>query len=591
MDVESLEREAVGAIQERVARPDATEANPVVAAAVDDVATDRSFWGRVLDDDTLAPIAGASLVFVGVVAGNRHLRGFESEPTRAGKTDENGTFEIPPGTAASATGLIRAAGHTSALFNIDEQHPTRELALVLKLRRASELEIHAIDVTRGPIADAKVRVWTDGYQLAQPEGAFVYAEDPQFRASTDLEGVAHFAELPASVPLEIELTLPAAAEPIQFDDVVLAPGDKRVVELKLGGSSRIRGVLIDERAEPVPKQQLWLANHPLASNGGSLAERIFFYTSDGDRARSKPVTDEHGRFEISDVPRGCWWIGPAATHHWFEDPDERAVCAIATRVDVDGVSEVELEVRTQRGLFITATVLDPEGKPTAAPVTAQPETGPGGFIPGYHVRGELNSIGPLMPGKYFVYATGVDGACDSEPVLVDAGARDIELHLRAGGTVRGTTIDAATREPLRCKVYISQPDELYRGTDSDGSFEIGGIPVGRCDVIATTADGRCAIERGIVAAVGGEPVELELALQTAARVRVAYSGPAEYGQFMIFDGDTIVAADGVHTNTSAVHTVPAGHVRIRMRMGGKAEQVRELDVSIGEEPTVRFTFE
>jgi hypothetical protein len=269
------------------------------------------------------------------------------------------------------------------------------------------------------------------------------------------------------------------------------------------------------------------------------------------------------------------------------------VCGVATRIEIDGKSDVDLTLHTQRGLFITAKVFDPNGQPTLASIMGRPEGDLGGIMLSNNTVDRECAIGPLMPGRYLVHAFGRGGACDSEEISVEAGARDVELHLRAGGSIHGTTIDAITRAPTSCKVYVTHAESDGYGwlPESSGTFEVNGIPGGLYDLAASTTDGRCGIARNVEVKPGAAATNIEIALQPAARVQISYSGPDNSAHYSIFEGGTKVAFDGIQSHMSKTHGVPAGRIRVEMTMGSSPPQSRELDLAVGEERAVDFKFD
>jgi hypothetical protein len=68
-------------------------------------------------------------------------------------------------------------------------------------------------------------------------------------------------------------------------------------------------------------------------------------------------------------------------------------------------------------------------------------------------------------------------------------------------------------------------------------------------------------------------------------------GPRPYCNFHVFDGDTLVAGDGLQGGTSAVSTVPVGRLRVEVRMGPDAVQEQWVETTPGGSHAATFRFE
>jgi hypothetical protein len=491
-------------------------------------------------------------------------------------------------------------------FSADAAHATPEHALELALARAGQLEIRLHDGSDTALSDAKVRVWTGADALARPEGARLINLDLEWTEPTDWLGSAHFADLPPEVPLAIEVVLANTQEPTRFQDLVLARGESRVCELTLGAGSRITGELLSHDGRALAEREVWLTSS-LEFNWKQRAS-CFFDLRDGAKAFARVTTDDRGHFEIAGVPRGRWWIGPApharertiqttASGVPFsveEDPsdllDLRAPCAVATMFEVDGLRPLDLTLRVQCGLYVTGRVLDPGGEPHSSLVRAH----------GVDVGGPLNAtdfsdgsfvIGPLPLGRFVLWAEGGGDIADSAQVTVEAGARDVELRLRASCKFVGVLTGVDPSEAEYHAFAVNDVGIALCPLHDDGSFELGGMAPGKYDLVAAGLNGWFGAVRGALFESGERDKPVEIPMRPGARVRVHYTGPASESRIKIYDGDGLAAFDVVSAGASTLCTVPAGRLRVELRVDEASLQRRELDVAAGELAEVDFRLE
>src|SRR4030095_17005169 len=171
-----------------------------------------------------------------------------------------------------------------------------------------------------------------------------------------------------------------------------------------------------------------------------------------------------------------------------------ATAPFATLVEIQpGEAEHQIELVVHRGLRITGSLRDPDGKPVnnagIEARTGETWLGTSGGEDGTFV------LGPLLPGTYTLAASPSfhKGLARSEPLQAEAGARELVLRLRPGGTLSGRVVDAGTGEGVGSTIAVSQPGNkteyiYFPRSKADGSFELGGLLPGTYSLAATLPD-------------------------------------------------------------------------------------------------------
>jgi len=546
---------------------------------------DVACFGRVVAEEDDRPLRGAR-----VARDRREGPDFAMLPSDdedAVESDADGLFRIDVASwKPMPVFSVMLDGYGPALLQPDLSHADPAAPMRVALQRSA----HLVARVTGPGAAGSLRVATDGYQLALPSGAYLRADDPTWIAPLD-RGRAELA-LPPRVPLRVELIL-GDAEPRRFDDVTLAPGETREIELALGGGARLTGRLVDQHGAACGDVELWLAAYALAGDpreGG----RAHLYSGDDDRVRATATTGADGRFGFDDVAAGAYWVGPKPPRFpGAAGPESLAHLATAVVIPPDE-TRVEVELVAPRGLWIQGRVLDPFGEPASGESVRARSGELGGFVSARSDRDGAFTLGPLALASYTVASSSTKYA-EADPVTAFAGATDVVLRLREAGGLRGIVVDAATGAPLASQTCVSLGDtpRVLGSTQSDGAFEHRGLEPGVYTIAAATGSGLAGVARGVEVHAGDDgsdaPARVELA--PGARVTVLYVGPSTYANFVVFANDVPVDNDGLHTGTTAEAVVPAGRVRVELRTRAGLEDVRELDLAAGEAGTVEFRFE
>ena len=541
---------------------------------------DHVFFGRVVDAQSRAPLAGASVVLEGE-------RGMAERARQRVSTDSDGVFELRFRSWSDRFVRIDAAGHAWTVVTLDTTHPTRAEALEIALDAAATLEVLVLDGAR-PLADASVTLTTDSYRMQSSSGAqsFYFADDPRWSATSAADGKARVEELPPDVPLELSVSARERST-TQAESISLARGEVRRIEVRLGAGAWIRGRVETSAGAPLAGVEIWRVV-------AGMEQRHLFESYETAVATTR--SDAAGRFEFRDVARGLWWVGvaPAKSGRPVGASSASAGLApIAELVNVQGDGEtIDVVVRADAGLYLRGRVLDPAGAATQAAVMALAVEADLSLFEGTSEDGEF-SLGPLPAGAYRLTAM-VLGAPDSaqtpagapsEELVAEAGASDIVLRLQPGATIP-LRVFGPDGQPAAASVGIGQRGVLYgfrMGGTVEGRYQFSGLAPGTYAVSASSADGLFAMRAGIRVSAGETAPEVELHLERGATLRVRYEGPRSAQSYGVYVNGDLVSTDGFERGAVGTLSAPAGNVEVR-RMAPESEtsEVLRLTLQPGE---------
>src|SRR5262249_55763125 len=103
---------------------------------------------------------------------------------------------------------VEAPGFAAVLVEVAREHETQEKAMVVLLSRAASLHARLLDAGGGSIADGEVRLWTNGYNVAESDHGDAYLpsiSESAWKESTDSSGQCMIQSLPPNVPLNVEI--------------------------------------------------------------------------------------------------------------------------------------------------------------------------------------------------------------------------------------------------------------------------------------------------------------------------------------------------------------------------------------------------
>lgn len=496
---------------------------------------DRTFHGRVVAAEDGRPLPEAELL--------RHpIRGAAPE------VDGHGAFAVPYASWTPDELEVRCAGYASVRVSVERVDQSASEPYVVALERAGAVEAHlASDVD--PASTLRLRAkdgreWDQGFD----EGR-----------EAVLEG------LPVRLAFTVELRAEGRTVWRDPGPLVLAPGERRVLEIAPGAGCLLFGTLLDENGVPI-------ADHGVVAfpandregfdEGGRLA-----IGGRSDPGMVQAALDGHGGYEFLSLPEGRWWVGPA-----FEG--ELAAWAVGVVIG-PGSHARRLDLVAERGRWIRGVVVGPDGEPVrGGHVLAQPTEDRGQFS--VAANDGRFAIGPLRSGAYALRALAQGAFGWGKPLVVEAGTEDVVLRLAGDGsqgTIAGRVVDEAGRG-VKSHVHLLMPRRGSIGTSTtdEGTFLLTGIDPGEYSVTASMPDGRAVVVP--VTMTRGETRE-GLVLELAPGGRIAVTHDLEDGvRVAIWVGQALAADSTVRPGEETFEVVPAGRVRVELYGGGRtlAEQ-------------------
>jgi protocatechuate 3,4-dioxygenase beta subunit len=441
--------------------------------------------GRVVDEAS-NPIANAQVSTAGI-----WNLGSSVEPVTS---DANGGFT-----------LTLAAG-THTLVAVDKEHaPSRSTPVVVGTKPVDGLLIvmkvggrlagKVVDTKHQPIAFATVRVAGKGSEM--------YGVSRR-QTTTDKDGAFELRGLSrAKLDVRAE-TDTAGSKIVSFDLTTI--NEKKDVELVLDVTGTISGIVVDDKAQPVPEVQV--ASTPDVFGGAdddSLALTGF----------STATTDGDGKFTIHGLPDG-----PYKLHASRHETQRFNLEGTAAKT---GDTNVKLVLATPGS--VKGTLAKSDGKP---PVLASVRAG---WRPGTPATDGVFLVDDLEPGDYDLTIHGPEFAdIIKHGVKVEVG-KTTELGaitVPHGRTLTGKVVDASGAPVAGAKIKAGNMLYQFQGaedqmstfedasgtrsaySDQDGAFVLVGIPTRETNVMAESDKGRS----NAVEVAGGEddppPVALQL---------------------------------------------------------------------------------
>ena len=319
---------------------------------------DRRLAGLVLREEDGAPVAGAKVLAIDPQerpTGDRsHLPngpigapvdGFP--PFSSAVCDELGRFEIDvptwkrasylrveaPGRAVEFRRLPGWEGRTRTSVRRRPDAPAELVELdPIRLARTPTLRVRVLARDAQPVAGVAVRAALD-LRTLPPSSRLPTSPSVAWEATTGSDGACELVALPVRLPLALELVRDGRV--VRRDETLLelAPGETRELARTLGTGAEVRGVLVDERGQPLRalvRLALVPGIAPLGS-GVSPSRRI-----------AEAVTGPGGAFAFPDVPAGTWRIEASQVADAAQGvvPEDVAIG--------EGTSAVEVRVRYRR---------------------------------------------------------------------------------------------------------------------------------------------------------------------------------------------------------------------------------------------------
>jgi hypothetical protein len=551
----------------------------------------HAFFGRLVDRDGGAPIAGA----VAQRLVDDQLRVL-SRAECPGPSTADGLLHLALRAWRRPSVRIDAQGYSPVFVELAAGHETAATALSIPLRPSASVLATVLDPSGAPIENVAVVLSADAYDLNHQRDVFDFfgGYRPRWNRMTDARGQARIPDLPSEVPLAVVAS--NTRLPFRWiEPLVLEPGELRELEVRLDAGQRVAGRVTDGDGAPIVSHIVWLLPH--ASGVRPPFDGV-------QRSYTETEPDDDGRFEFGGIPAGRWYLllEPRSSRSALT-----AVPALApAHVEFDvrpGQDVGGLELVVGRGLAIRGVVLDAAGRPAASVNVDCTSEDRGQRLDDYTGEDGSFVFGPVGPGAHRLWANDLEsGAAGSRPVVVQAGATDVVLRLRPGGSVSGLVVDAAggsfddawimvrAIDREADDVGFSMRSKSLRGPE----FELTGLLDGTWSIWVVDRDGDIGLAPPIALGPGERVEGVEIHLEPGGRVRTRLRASAEasakdHGRFELWAGTRLVAADGVRAGASAVKTVPPGPVTVKAWFPRDVPLgERTVDVAAGEEIEVVF---
>lgn len=497
--------------------------------------------GRVINWSTGEGVAGADVTFTsGGVA-------------TTVRSDADGRFELaPPAPGRYTLSAISAAGflpyapellHSNVRVEVVKDRAVRGVTVFLF--PAIDYAGRVVDARGAPVANAKVRL------LGTPEGEQAI-DKLATEWTTDRDGAFTFHAADDAV---FEAVRGSARGWARLDEDIMIT---RELVIRIADAAPRTGVIagrvVDEQGAPLPDVLVRAAPEQLPGKEHAVAHATLF-----------AVTDEDGALRFDELARIAYRLDARA--------DDRAPASEVVTPNAKGVT-----ITLAAGLAIAGRVVTTQREPVpTATLLVLERRGAGRVLVSAKSFVDANGAFTLrVPQGSYELVASAPGWAPSAPIAADAGARDVELTVSAGATLRGRVIAADGSGPIQYARIMreargggasAQPANPGTVTRSDGTFELAGIPPGPLSITIGAGGFHPKIEAGMTARDGDNlgPIEIALAplgkgekptlelvgigVQLAAdgdtlRVDRVFpdSGAAAAG---IVEGDRIVAVDGV----------------------------------------------
>jgi hypothetical protein len=508
------------------------------------------YWGCLVDADTGKPIRGK----------------IECEaPLELVQTpDAQGCFCVRGRVRDTHTVVANASGYSPHHLALRSGFETREVAKRVELVRSATVEVVVVD--GAPLRRCQVRL-VGGHTFHNPTG---------WDGRTDKNGRVRISGLPARTELTLEALAPDREVWIPSATVDLEPGEVRKLELDLGKSGAIHGVVLDEHGSPVGDLRLIRARR-VAYGLDASAESANW---------RRAVTSAEGTFRFDDVEPGTWWIGIEPPLPFVEPREPSPVALQFESTAVAPGQDIELVLRASRDLAIEGKVVDPDFRPVAG-VSVQAASGSSrGPSAVSDAKGKF-VLGPLLGGEWTIYAQPERPYLAPEPLeQVAAGSKDLVVLVDGTGTtIRGTILDARGWPSFRtCEVRCVNLGSVMEsiGFTRDGRFELTCLEPGRYAIVADDFDLGVAFCMLDVEA-RKPPPPVELVLERGARLEVRNEGHEGYHRVRVRRGDIVLGMLCVSARDSDSLVVPPGDLDLDLWRDGEFVRHGSITATVSRE--------
>ncbi|MEM6457186.1 MAG: carboxypeptidase regulatory-like domain-containing protein, partial [Acidobacteriota bacterium] len=477
------------------------DVTPPANGAIDDLVLTLTRGLRVVgrvETEAGDPVPGT---FVHLEPNGRARVGLEGD---GATTDDRGRFAIDGLGAGSYTATAYSERYgqarTAVLLRTDAEGPA-EIALTLPIGQPVRGRVE--DAAGQPVVHASVML-RSGAEPARNQGVRTGA-DGRFEIASVRAGryrlrVQHPAYAAHTLPERIRVD----DAPVEGVRIVLSPG------------ARVRGQLEDVAFEDLGRVFVHAQQLERARDSGG-----------GDSRQGR--VDHDATYVITGLSPGRWRISARVGHSGARAPG--GVVEI-----VDGADEKTFDLRFERGVTLTGSVLRSDGAPAAGVVAAtalgtDPAQRSGGGRTSIDGAGRFR-LAHLPPGPYRVVVYGSDRAVlHSREIDLD-GDRDVAIEIAGGGLTVDLRSTVDDRSIEGAQLGLRQLDDgdaatgRYAGgavTDVRGRARFASVAVGRY-ALTVRRDGFRAL-RETVEIRDGDQQALALAMTPSASLQLDVVGP------------------------------------------------------------------
>lgn len=542
---------------------------------------DWTYRGRVLDRETLLPVAGVE------------VRRFDGKVAVA--TNETGLFEFPM--TEDAFGACHRSGNSVSCSNDDPKRATFFLrgtntspmlvsppkyrawdrtAPLLVWRRAT-LRGVCLDAAGAPLAGRELELRSERVLPIEYESESEFAD---LRATTGAHGEFSFAAIAANVRWSIH-AVGEDASFVAFDAApfALRPGEVRELTLRSLPETTIRGIVRDAAGKPRRGAAVWLTH----------ADGFLNVDSGSD-----------GSFAFHRVSAGQYELRAL-----YPQSYDRVREGLAIQIDVLGTErEQQADLQLRPTGEISGRVLDANRKVVDdAEIWYAPETMP------YSGRVDAADDGSfrlpqLLAGSCRLLASGPNRTAHSALRTIETGASAVELLLEPTGQIAGRVRSTALEEREKIRIEAKRVTPRVRDRvfePGDGSFyvqlergqetfAIGHMPAGRWLVQASVDDRVISAEQLVTVDVDKTTTCADFVLSPPATLWfVARPGIGDL-EIEVRDEHDVVLFTRLAEGFVEIARVPAGNLHVRARAPGVSLAEQLVVASANEQQFIGFGF-
>ena len=514
-----------------------------------------------------------------------------SDRATAHRVLEDGHFQVEVGSRETETILVEADGYTPATVVLSRGHGTQATATIVDLVKTAGLEVRVVDGEGTPVAGALVRLsadrsrsglrprWSPNWMSVRPG----HLRDSE-SVTTEL-GQVRREELPARTSIQLELFGSREASRgrgslLLSRDVVLAPGERRSIELALPVLRTLSGRVIGPGGEGIPDVAVQLARN----DQGFLVSAS---PSADWRTSSSTTSNAQGRFTFEGVPEGLCQLSTAVGRTITDEKGTWLAAPSISFVLDEATSSGEVIIEMLPARPIGGIVVDAEGEPVrGVTVMLRPEAQETLLYERTDEAGEF-LFGPLPPGRYAL-GTDTGPVFSASARLATAGERAVRLrHVPCTVTVEVDGVEDLRDSGLEASLYsTSSSDWPSTRFDQVEEDRLQGVDIapGTYSLVLRSPDGRVGLATGVELGLEKRQVDLSLELGPGVPLEIRLDGETDRGTYEVRLGQALVAVGWVRKGLPDVQLVPPGSLRVQLLdESGAVLATKGIEAAVGRE--------